>query len=175
MFEYLTPFRVVLVSGIHRSGTTITAKMIAHDLAIPYYVGGEDYSSGHLREWLGMINNMSAGVIQGAAMCYYLDVPGDRDDIAVCFVRRNIIDVLASQKRIGWTPDHPFLGPRYRREMELYGVERPPLYPRKLQYWETYQKPRIRHAFDIEYESLSGHPMWVSKQERKGWAARQTE
>jgi hypothetical protein len=44
----------------------------------------------------------------------------------------------------------------------------------KYAHWENTQRDTVTHPFEVEYESLSEHPLWVPKAQRAGWGPRQT-
>jgi len=41
----------------------------------------------------------------------------------------------------------------------------------KYDFWEKYQKKNIKNAFEIEYNSLKKHPLWINKKERENFFA----
>lgn len=173
MWNFLAGFRVVLVSGPHRSGTTITTKMIASDLGYNVHLEDFAFKPDDVKAWCVLVNRTNNGVIQCPSMCYYLDEFGSFDDIAVCMMHRNIQDILASQTVIGWGPDALHKA-RYWGEMGLYRAKSGVLADIKHQHWMR-QRERIKNAFSIEYKSLSIHPMWLPKERRVNFHSRQTE
>ena len=38
--------------------------------------------------------------------------------------------------------------------------------------WERVQKPCILHPFEVAYEVLSEHPLWVPPEDRNDWGPR---
>jgi hypothetical protein len=45
----------------------------------------------------------------------------------------------------------------------------------KTEAWEKFQRIALgERAFDLNYQSLASHPMWVDQESRKGFTARQT-
>jgi hypothetical protein len=172
MFEYLSPYRIVLVSGPHRSGTTITTKMIAHDTGARYCpeeVFGHDNHKG----WLALIADPERKVIQCPSMCVHLEGPGIADDVAVVIVFRSLADIIASQESIGWGPTGQYAG-RYKAELIRYGGnEGESLAFHKYLWWGESQQHIISHPSVVNYEDLSSHPLWLPKSARANFGPRQ--
>ena len=90
------------------------------------------------------------------------------DDTLIVFMFRDIDDIARSEDRIGWAvgayKELKSLGMisnhaiKYRRG----GGRTAPL---KYKLW-TGQKTIIKHYLELEYESLSDHPLWVPKEKR---------
>ncbi|MBD3260316.1 MAG: hypothetical protein GF334_01340 [Candidatus Altiarchaeales archaeon] len=169
MFEHLKKHSQIVVTGPQRAGTTICAKMIAHDLGYPFWPEercGEDLAPyclirEHLKEGQKAVYQLPAF----SAWCHLLPKP-----VAVVFMLRDIDDIIASQKRINWTS---FNEPR---ELAMYfrKPDQGPISRVKIDFWITIQKPRIASPYTVEYESLSEHPMWVEKAQRTNFGPRQT-
>lgn len=163
MFEHLAPFKRIIVTGPHRSGTTICARMIAADTGKVFVM---ERKLGMLRfqgdtepalerdtvlEWLAAREDV---VLQGATCFTWIDEihSAFRPDIAVVFVVRSPEDIAASQVAYrGYQIDDPV-----RKEAE---------FRRRMKHLDT--------VWMVEYDALRGHPMFV--EDRTGWAPRQTE
>jgi len=104
-------------------------------------------------------------VVQCPVLCRHVHMLAG-DDVAVVLMRRRIEDIIASQKRIGWMWEWLELA-RYDR---LDGV----ISEIKYNFWDQFQKDRIKHAFEIEYENLTAHPLWLDKEVRQDFEANQT-
>jgi len=160
-------FRVVLVTGPQRSGTQIGALAIAHDSGMG--VVWERAFSVHKTDiWRQIVKHSRNVAVQCPSMCRYVhhEGIGQRSDVAVVVMRRGLDDILASQERINWTGE--------AEELARYPNARSPIATVKYDYWDTVQKLFVVHWFDLPYESLRGHPLWVPKEERIDWAKRQT-
>ncbi|MCW2309731.1 hypothetical protein [Rhodobium gokarnense] len=161
MFEHLARFPRIIVTGPHRSGTTICARMIAadtgkvfvmeRDLATPRFEGDTepDLSADTVVAWLGESRDV---VLQGATCFRWLAglYSALKPDLAVVYVVRNTEDVLRSQMA--------YRGRRLDDPTE------------KLRQFQDLCLP---NSFLVDYEALSSHPMFV--EDRSGWAPRQTE
>ena len=158
----------ILVTGPQRSGTTLVAHALARDLALSYCdeddIGWEEGGQNKevvLRRTLACATG--GYVFQGPAcahICHTLP-----EDTVVVFMRRDVQDIEKSQKRIEWAYE--------QIEMDKY----PPEYHQgsiaetKYHYWESVQQDQIRYSYEIEYESLREHPLWV--EDKQEFTARQ--
>jgi coenzyme PQQ synthesis protein D (PqqD) len=165
MFEWLKKFRKILVTGPQRSGTRICAKMIARDTGYKF-IDEKAFGADSIYRLFHVIQRNEHCVIQGPGLCRYVHM-FEGEDTCIVLMRRNIKDIVASQERIGWTWERA----------ELMRYDRPDCVIARVKYdfWEKYQKALIRHAFEVEYESLAGHPLWVPKKQRLNFRADQTE
>ena len=171
LFDHLKLFSQIVVTGPQRSGTTICAAMIAHDLGyqmIDETQGAAAAERGrrvnHLStlESLGALLTESRIVIQApsvAAFCHQLPVP-----VAVVFMIRPVAEILRSQERIAWK------GNNY--ELKLLNARTGHSCVLKYERWR-WQKPLIQHAFEIEYQWLSAHPLWVDAARRTNFSKKQ--
>lgn len=100
--------------------------------------------------------------------CAYVHLYAGVDNVAVVMIRRNIEDIITSQERVGWGFEW--------LEMKHYPGEERPISKVKYRHWDNYQKKMLgKQAFEIEYESLNIHPMWVDKEYRVEFATSQIE
>lgn len=166
MFEWLSRYDKILVTGPQRSGTRIFAKMCASDLGYTFY--GEEKIGAHGVDKLqGLCASEHHFVIQCPAVCHYIEV-FSAEDTAIVLMRRNIADIVASEERIRWG--------KYRAgELAKYGLKHGIISEVKYNYWASYQCSVIQHAFEVEYESLATHPLWIPRERRIHFGSRQTE
>ena len=169
MFEHLARFRKILVTGPQRSGTTICGQMIAYDIGCRY-VDEMRFSVRHRERIERFMAEPGQMAIQCPALCRWVHelAAADPEHVAVVLMRRKIADIIASQERINWTR-------RFEPgELAAYGVTDGCIAAVKYDFWDTVQRGRIRHAFEVRYESLKGHPLWVSRSRRRHFQAKQT-
>lgn len=169
MFEYLTKFDKILVTGPQRSGTTIAARMIARDTGKRFLP--EEYVWVDSEEALKyVVNTESSFVLQCPALQHEVHLPhvGGKDDLAVVFMDRPVEEILSSASRSGW-------GPMVAGEFAKWGLGVPDLVAVKQKSWHERQKHLIRHPFTVVYSSLAQHPLWVAREHRDGFHIRQTE
>lgn len=156
MFEALTGYRNILVTGPHRSGTTICARMIAEDtgkrlvierdIATPRFEGDTEpeLTGTTVEHW--MADNPDT-VLQGAT-CFRWLYELQRDTLLTVFVERSRAEVLESQMRYrGRVLDDP------------EGKRR------------QFDRMRLSHRLVVHYEDLRAHPLFV--EDRTGWEPRQ--
>lgn len=165
LFQGLERFNIVLATGPQRSGTTICAEMIAHDLPKFAMVREERFNVFDLVMFCDMVATSSRKVIQCPSMCRFVHWFGQRDDVAVVMMIRDMREILASQQRIEWEEDF---------ELARYNTTSGPIAGVKYGYWHSYQKNFVKNKFEINYKDLRGHVLWVPKEQRAGFLARQT-
>jgi len=173
----LRKFKKVIVTGPQRSGTTIAGKMIAGDLSYRYVDEGFHSVGSNIGLLTNFLSDKEKIVVQCPILAFQAHnmPPG----WAVVFMRRNVDDIHRSQKRINWEWDEA----EKKQYKKLFAEERPGVnidFNRRISaikyiFWDSYQKSRVKNKFEIAYESLSTHPMWLSKDQRKGFGAKQTE
>lgn len=170
MFEHLRPFKKIIVTGPQRAGTTITAKMIAHDLGM-FYIDEAAISVRDLQKMKAIVIKRNNFVLQCPSMvCHMLEF-AHMDDVAIVMVKRDTYDIQRSQKRVGWN---------IWEESELVkfglhlGDDTPPISVVKYDYWDTVLRSKVKNGFEVEYSSLRDHPMWVPATKRKSFGIRQT-
>lgn len=165
-------FRVVVVSGPQRSGTTIAARIIASESGMQY-VDEDEYGTKDVDAWKKLVSTGTGLVIHSPAMARWVHEVGGKeaggDDVAVVWVMRPLPEVLASQKRIGWDDSAE------RGKYHMTTKDTRPVAFVKQWYWYTYQRPFIVHAFELQYYGLKHHPLWVEADKRVAFRKRQWE
>lgn len=161
MFEWMTRFDKILVTGPQRSGTRVCARMIARDTG-HRYVDEKEIAVGHRDLLDALCGAEHKFVVQCPALCHCIHEFG-ADDTLIILMRRKIEDIIASQERIEWGNEQDQL----RRH---YGGVEGPISVIRYRFWEKYQRPRIKHVLEVEYESLSGHSLWIIKERRRDFA-----
>ena len=145
---------------MQRSGTTICARMIQWDIEAPYccWVGGN----------LKRVNSSEHEPL-GTPLVYH--APGvahllhqvSSPDTAVIWMKRDPEEILQSARNKEWIPtvELKIYKDRFPKDEELYyNTIIRGLTKAKNEVWEE-QKPRIENTFEIEYESLRSHPLWL--------------
>jgi len=165
MFEQLKLFKKIIVTGAQRSGTTICAQMIAHDLRLRYV----DENEVGIADWVKirrLVDSNQEFVLQCpqlSSKCHEYA----SNDVAIVFMLRDIEDIVKSENRINW-------GGYRRDELRITGHKHGIVSYIKRRLWFKKQKRFIPHAFEIVYESLSAHPFWVPKDKRTNQVGRDT-
>jgi len=173
MFEHLTRYPRIIVSGPQRSGTTIGAMCIAQDTGHTF-VPEEMFRVFSVDRFEQLLTG-SQIVIQCPALCYCVD-RYSADDTLIVIMMRDLDDIRASEERIDWGQWAP-------GELLHYGME--PSKARtfwddggsvariKYKYWHDCQRPNVQHWLELDYESLAEHPLWVPPEMRERFGARQ--
>ena len=166
MFEELTKFSKILVTGPQRSGTTICAKMIATDTKYMFlsqaYLEGVDPVSN-----LQSIVRKKTNIVVQCPGESYLIEQFSANDVLIVFMIRDIKDIIDSERRHHWTGEQIY---------DLYNISNKsiPVSQVKYDYWPV-QRIKILHWSEIRYESLSLHPLFVPREQRKKWGIRQID
>lgn len=168
MFNQLKPFTKIIVVGSQRSGTRIGARCISESLNLRY-VDETEVHTDSLYSLYQLITEDDNFVVQCPAIAHSIHLLGHMN-IAVVFMLRDEKDTIASIQRIGWDTTWGRL-----EEMFYHMYSRSMSLPEKKTHsWFNWQKSMIIDAFEIEYESLSEHPLWIPKEERTNWNFTQT-
>jgi len=163
LFDYLRGRRIILVVGPQRAGTTIASVMIANDLDYEY-LRSEDFGSWEV--FLG--NRNKPCVIRCPEYTAKAHWHTNVDLLAVVIIRRPVMEIIASQERVGWGFEVA--------EMLNYPGYKPPVSKAKYDYWDNVQKYVLGDsAFEIEYKSLIAHPMWIPPERRQDFYTAQIE
>jgi hypothetical protein len=156
--------RKIIVSGPQRSGTVIASKMLAKDLGLPF-VEETAFGTHDFGAFQRILEKQSTFVVQAPTMSAYLHLL----PYPCVFMRRNLQDILRSQKRIGWEEFEQLEKDRY------FDHSKRPAAVVKTEAWERFQRIALgSNAFDLDYESLAGHSLWVNPEKRKAFGPRQT-
>jgi len=165
MFEFLAPFSKILVSGPQRSGTRICAKIISHDVG-HRYIDEEDFGVEYEKRFFMFLGTNQRLVIQCPGMCHCIQ-QFSSEETAIVMMIRAVEDIIASEQRISWSDVTE------RDKYQAHGVN-VPISVLKYQYWVKHQRERIKHAFMVNYEGLSSHPLWIPKEQRRQFRWNQT-
>ena len=155
----------IIVTGPQRSGTVFTANVLAKDLGLPL-VEETAFDTHNLPKFMEIVNNKSSYVMQAPGMSPYVHT---LTKPVIIWMHRNVKDILRSQIRIDWTNKHE------KVETDKYFThDSVPASTIKTDYWERFQRHLLEdRAYDLDYESLKDHPMWVDKEDRVNFGERQ--
>ena len=163
MFEELTKYKRIIVTGPQRSGTRICAQMIAKDTGYVYIDEGV-IAIDSFYALVEVISHTEV-VVQCPALCRYVHHLGANEDLLIVMMVRDIDDIITSQKRIDWQGESI--------ELMRYAPFQGSIAELKYIAWKS-QKKFIKNWMEIDYNSLSGHPMWIPKEERSDFTPHQT-
>jgi len=179
MFEHLSKYKKILLTGPHRSESTFAATAIQYDLKDTHSLVLEErcwlpkLDLSRLDYWL---TECSEPVVVQAP--FAADVCHQYPGIFVVFMHRAIKDIEASQKRMytskGDTVNWPHIE---MTERAKYGSEDYSLRISEVKYesWQA-QKERIGEGYylELQTDTLVDHPLYVPKEIRKDFHVRQT-
>ena len=185
MFKRFRKHNVILVTGPQRSGTRITAKAIAQDTGHEY-VDEKEFGNSKAGLFHEIIEERVKIVVHCPAMAYRIHKV---KDVFVVFVKRNIEDIALSQERVGgyYKKSHykRYLSKCLPKELfDIWDIEGGILrrsisrvaWPMTVyNFWETVQKPIMKDATEVDYESLRNHPLWIDKAQRVDFKPEQTK
>lgn len=161
----LKTWPALVVTGPQRSGTTIAARILARETGYRYV--DEDEFGIHDGQKAQAIIACGGVVLQAPGLSY---IAHELRGCAVVFVRRNLSEIHASEQRIGWGNGDDW----YSRAVEMvkYGTFDPDVAKVKYQAWDAAQKGKCA-GFDLEYDGLKEHPLFMEKEKRANFTARQ--
>lgn len=152
----------ITVTGPQRSGTTIAAAILADELGFePLYEEAIEIDS--LERYFALFAQRDRFVLQAPSLCCFAHaLPG-----AIVLMRRRLDEIVQSQDRVQWA------GQWERYELRKYFTAVGPVASVKYHAWDTYQRPAMKHAFELDYNSLRGHRFWVDAERRRDFHNRQ--
>lgn len=165
----LRKYKKIIVTGPQRSGTTIAAKIIAHELRYTEILE-ENFREDNLIAFISIIVQNNNCVIQAPALSSVVHLLRS-NDIAVVFMNRPTEEILNSEKRVDWISKNDAI-----EKSKYFALSNPePISTIKKKTWNIYQKKELRErAFDLEYSSLQTHQFWIDREFRKNFHSRQT-
>lgn len=180
MFEHIDQSKI-LVSGPGRSGTRICSVMVAADTGldrIDETQAPQLFKAGQELEYVRtLVQERDGFVLHCPPFCRWLhEVSG----VAVVLMRRPTTDISKSERRIGSRKrqqDREYAKYGYWRWFKQPGLQRTfkTVAEIKYEYWDQVQKSQVEHAYEVEYDSLANHPLWIPPNERKDFLWNQTE
>jgi len=174
VFENLAKHRKILVTGPHRSGTTIAATMIhddlksSHGLVLEELCWKPERCLDAVKMWLEINEPMIIQAPFAADVCHQF--PG----VFVVFMHRDIDAIENSQKRMKlrngrkvWWHDIE------ATERDKYHCDDSTVAGMKYRCWQD-QKQHIVNYLELDYETLKDHHLWIQPELRKDFHVRQT-
>ena len=164
MFKDIGCYRKILVTGPQRSGTRICAKMIEYDCGHEYLDERAIYTDS-VYALINIIAYEGEHVIQCPTMSRWCHIFAKVPGVAVVFMIRDVGEIIASQARIHWqweNVERSLYPGNYEKALPIAAI--------KYHFWNEYQKPLFQYnAFEIAYNDLAHHALWVAKDERDNW------
>jgi hypothetical protein len=143
--------------------------MISEDTG-HWFVGEEEFGVDSVNRLWKILQISRSIVVQCPAMSVYANLLARHDpEMAVVMMRRDLDDIKASEERIRWRWEMPEL---IRLQTLMGGSTSAAL---KYGAWDSYQKEDLEgQAYEVEFESLSQHGLWIAKPGRLRFGPRQT-
>jgi hypothetical protein len=161
----------ILVTGPQRSGTTIAAKIIAAELSVRS-VDEREYGWNDPLAFRDLLFCSEQLVIQCPNFAHIIEQFSGPETFVV-FMHRDPRAIIASQRRISWKSASYQRG-LYRGKVSYLIHWITPVCVMKYLHWHFYQKPLVPHCYDLAYEALSSHPLWVGPTLRAAFSPKQT-
>jgi hypothetical protein len=106
LFQKLSSYSYIIVTGTQRSGTHFVTDVIEHELDMPKFyepvVGYGHGPTGNKKEIDELKGQHARFVLQLPGACHVCHLLAD-DKTAIVLVRRPIAEIVASQEARGWT------------------------------------------------------------------------
>lgn len=190
-YESLKPiisqYKKVLVTGPHGAGNKITTKVIAYDFGVEeirgeYAWGLDDYYDEDGIVTFYENNKDNNFVAFGPSQSGHLHrIIPHLEDVLVVFMYKEM-DTIER-----YTERNPFVREQsHKYEWGLYRQMVMEDFPESAKYlnrsieqltyhiWENHQRVLIPNWIEVRHQSLEGHPLWVSKEDRKDFKEWQT-
>ena len=168
----VSKYNALLVTGAQRSGTTIAAHILAHELGYRYV----DEDAIDIDNQYKALDVLKQGkvVLQAPALCHIAHNFTKRLNYCVVLMRRPIEDILKSENRINWRTAYSGMNllveqKKYAEQFGMYGENIAAI---KYFCFENFQK-HLCDNVELDYDSLKTHPMF--KDERREFQSRQWE
>lgn len=164
LIHSLSRFKTILVTGPQRSGTRIASKILANDLNY-LFIDEQNIRIDSIKRLISYGEDDFNKVIQCPGLSSVIHLLAD-EETAVVMMKRPIEDIVASQERIGWAyEDYEKLKYSSKKDKTISEI--------KYDAWES-QKLFMNESFEIDFDSLSFHEMWIDKKERSKFNHNQT-
>lgn len=172
LFEYLAVFPKILLTGPHRSMSTIAATMIAADTGHELILEEQCWFSHRVME--GWLYDYSKPVViqapWAASMCHQYS------DVFVIFMIRPVDKIETSQQRMWEKNGKPVWWPQFEMgERSKYHTDdfATPLAQIKYENW-THQQKRLPNHLSLHSRILEEHPLFIRADQRQDFHVRQT-
>jgi len=183
----ISQFKKILVTGPHGAGNKITTKVISYDFNIEEIRGEYAWGLDEYYNEDGIItfydnNKDNDFVAFGPSQSGHLHRIIPRlEDVLVVFMYKEM-DTIER-----YTERNPFVREQsHKYEWGLYRQMVMEDFPESAKYlnrsieqltyhiWENHQRQLIPHWIEVRHQSLDGHQLWISKEDRKDFKEWQT-
>jgi len=161
MFEDLTKYNKILVTGAPRSGTHICARMVSQDTGYSF-LSDRKFSTHNIKSFRKLYANRSAFVTPCPSSSIRRHLAEfAKEDTLIIYMLRNPYEILKSITRIKHSLSRVPVDEAIERIRQ------------SVLNWEK-QKIEITHWLEVQYHSLESHPLWIPKEDRINFKPLQT-
>jgi len=163
----LAQYRKIVVTGPQRSGTHITARILADIFNIEYIEERTFGFKSFFKMKVLLVTKAHYSIQAPAVMHKVWELS---NDIAIVVCVRKLKDIIASQNKIGWT--RRFARLEKNKFKDIDGLDMDQCVARvKYDYAEKMKDDR---TFFVKREILVEHPLWVPAEQRTNFRLKQT-
>lgn len=179
----ISNFKKVLVTGPHGAGNKIAAHIIAEDFGIPYHRGENtwfynEYSDPNpdvgLYTYHEIMKKKEWSMFGPSQAAHLHNIINYLDDVLVVFMYKSIDEIKDYSVRNSFVRNQTHLYEISTRSQiidkdfsELGFLKNWTLEEATYFLWESKQKKTIKNFIELEHNSLSGHRLWVPKENRR--------
>ncbi len=166
-FAFLRQFSRIIVTGPHRSGTTIATEMIAADTGHEAILE-EEFE--YYREDLLRRTLERRGIVVQCPALFDLMPELSSPDTAIVLMRRPLSELAESRDRMfdPTTAQQLSADEQNRDQLARLGASSGDAAALKYSQWQAWvERRRVHHPVVVEYSSLAKHPMWVAPETRR--------
>jgi len=172
LLNKLKRFEKVVITGPGRSGTTIAAVIIAEELG--YKFANESwFASTRFDKFLQLLQIPTNMVIQAPCLSEKMHWIGAESKVAIVLMKRDINDIVESQERTLTFNEELVEGgftsctPEWEKfRLGKYNKTEGCIPEIVYDFWYKHQAQGILNKFELEYEDLKSHPLWINKKDR---------
>lgn len=158
----------IAIVGAQRGGTTITARVIAAETGFKYY-DELDYDVHDFDRYVELLCRDQV-VVQASCMSQRAHELGK--DVLVIFVFRNTDDATLSAERVTVVECCTVEAKKFNYDNRTI-ANAGDVAKLRYDFWRLIQRQRCPNYIEIGYEMLEEHPLFVEKELRKNFSARQ--
>lgn len=169
----LSQYNLVLVTGPQRSGTTITAKMLADDLGYDFVNEFDDRFRNNYDNLVRLAESGDKCVVQAPVMCHSVQRLS-HSGVAVVMMIRDRESIIKSQDRINWSSQHePTEVQSYKDKWKTTDGR---ICDMKYEVWEKQKKVMKVPYYEMQYECqyMTSHGLYREKSKRTNFGPKQT-
>lgn len=173
----------IIVLGLQRSGTHIASEIVSKELgnSMKLYkermfghtsceIGTENKTKYSIEEFMEQQDNY---VLQAPSLLYKIEEI--HNDTLVIFVNRNLEEIRKSRKRSEWPGTNLELLKYDDKDKYQYYKNPNDLVDMQKEYWDNYQKDRIKNLIEFDFKKLSEHDFWLNRTSRSNFEIGQTK